>query len=167
MKKFRKKPVAVEAMQWTGNNTGIVMEWAGERRNPDTGELELTFVPLAYLRPKLWVAANSAWVEVEPDEWFIRDARGVYPCKPDIFEATYEPADTPARDEAAELRAALEMLLNACHRGGVNAGLTIEAVERAEALIAPSLTREQRVELARAAWREGLKHRLAASEEQP
>ncbi|MFA5626282.1 MAG: hypothetical protein WC965_02240 [Thiohalomonadaceae bacterium] len=108
MKKFRKKPVAVEAMQWTGNNTGAVMEWAGERRNPDTGELELTFVPLAYLRPKLWVAANSAWVEVEPDEWFIRDARGVYPCKPDIFEATYEPADTPARDEAAELRAALE-----------------------------------------------------------
>lgn len=72
-----------------------------------------------------------------------------------------------ARDEAAELRAALEMLLNACHRGGVNAGLTIEAVERAEALIAPSLTREQRVELARAAWREGLKHRLAASEGQP
>ena len=105
--RFHKKPVVVEAIQWTGSNTRAVMEWTGERRNPDTGGLELTFVPLAYPRPKLWVAANSAWVEVEPGEWFIRDARGVYPCKPDIFEATYEPADAPARDEAAELRAAL------------------------------------------------------------
>jgi len=30
----------------------------------------------------------------EPGDWIIRGVKGeVYPCKPDIFEATYEPVD--------------------------------------------------------------------------
>jgi len=67
--------------------------------------------------------------------------------------------------EANELRAALELLLNASHRGGYDSGLTLEAVERAEALIAPGLTQERRIELAHAAWLEGLKRRLTTFEE--
>lgn len=90
MKTYRKMPVEVEALQWTGNNNGAVMEWTGEHVDPDTGESVLTFVPLAYPRPRLWVAANQAWVAVEPGEWIIKDALGFYPCKPGIFAAVYE-----------------------------------------------------------------------------
>lgn len=90
--RYRKKPVEVEAIQWQGLGlgTGDVIDFAGTHPDPDSGEETLTFVPLAYPAPQLWVAANQAWVTVEPGEWLIRDARGVYPCKPDIFEQTYE-----------------------------------------------------------------------------
>ena len=38
----------------------------------------------------LYVAANSVWLGVETGEWILQDSKGVYPCKPDVFEATYE-----------------------------------------------------------------------------
>jgi hypothetical protein len=32
-------------------------------------------------------------MKVAPDDWIIRGVKGeLYPCKPDIFAATYEPA---------------------------------------------------------------------------
>jgi hypothetical protein len=35
--------------------------------------------------------------EARPGDWIIRGVQGeLYPCKPDIFEATYEPAEVPA-----------------------------------------------------------------------
>lgn len=87
--RYRKKPVEVEAVQWNGNNTPAVMEFVGNHV-ADNGDELLTFVPLAYPKPKLWVAANKSWIDVEIGEWFIRDSLGFYPCKPVIFETTYE-----------------------------------------------------------------------------
>ncbi|MFA7265116.1 MAG: hypothetical protein WC054_02290 [Candidatus Nanopelagicales bacterium] len=85
--RFRKKPVEVEAMQWTGSNRNALFDFTGglfgrvhpEDRTDDpdqTGEI--------------FVGANSVWVGVEDGEWIIHDSGGFYPCKPDIFEATYE-----------------------------------------------------------------------------
>lgn len=103
--RFRRKDDAlsvIEAIQWTGRNTGAVMEWVGEHRNHSTGGMELTFVPLGYPVPELWVEQRGAWVTVRPGDWFIQAAVGFYPCKPDIFAATYEPVGVRvvARDEA-------------------------------------------------------------------
>lgn len=39
---------------------------------------------------ELYVAANNAWLDIEIGEWIIKDSRGFYPCKPDIFAQTYE-----------------------------------------------------------------------------
>lgn len=35
----------------------------------------------------------EGWLKVSIDDWVIKGIKGeFYPCKPDIFEATYEPA---------------------------------------------------------------------------
>ena len=88
-KRYRKKPVVVEAMQWSEATHLSIQKWGAacyvidkEDRGDDpaaTGEL--------------WVAANSRWLPIRDGEWIIRDAAGYYPCRADIFEETYEPAD--------------------------------------------------------------------------
>jgi len=74
MPKFRKKPVVVEATQWF-----------------KMGD-----------HPKVEEAINGAPIImtlegphiVSPGDWIITGIKGEhYPCKPDIFEATYEPTE--------------------------------------------------------------------------
>jgi hypothetical protein len=82
MPKFRKKPVVIEAMQYTGRNAVAVMEWAGipEISEDLTGGIE--------------IATLEGTMRADPGDWVIRGVRGeLYPCKPDIFAATYEPAE--------------------------------------------------------------------------
>lgn len=99
--KYRKKPVEVEAIQWGGGNLSEVREFVGVMENmdgdastcrftapferDDDGEV-MWFDGLA----RLWVEANTSWLPIEVGEWIIRDSRGLYPCKPDIFEQTYD-----------------------------------------------------------------------------
>ena len=75
MPKFRKKPVIVEAVQWFGPQT----EHPGVASEDDSRYYVTTaHGQRAYL-------ARGDWIIAEPD------GRGYYPCKPDIFEETYEP----------------------------------------------------------------------------
>lgn len=81
--KYRKKPVVIEAMQWTGDNINDIWEWVGAgaiygptEANPD------------------WLRIITMEGEMRADlyDWIIRGVKGeLYPCKPDIFDATYEP----------------------------------------------------------------------------
>lgn len=76
MAKYRKKPIVIEAEQFTGNGSDPAGVW---RRAEDSSPYVVTIHDQrSYLSP-------GDWVLPEPD--------GVhfYPCKPDIFEATYEP----------------------------------------------------------------------------
>lgn len=78
--KFRKKPVVVEAVQWFkhGDHPAIV---ALATASPHCG----------------WIYTLEGGHVVSPGDWIITEVNGEhYPCKPDIFEATYEPieADT-------------------------------------------------------------------------
>jgi hypothetical protein len=102
----------VHAAQFTGENWAEIESWIGsgdaffeiaiEDRsdNPDA-------------TAKLFVAANGIWAPMEPGEWIIRDSHGFYPCKPDIFAATYEAAATPHAPDAALGRC---QALIQCHR---------------------------------------------------
>jgi hypothetical protein len=96
--RYRKKPVEIEAMQWSGDNYPQLHAWTGNRE--DGHEI----VAAAPHGLQLWVQANEAWLTLENGEWIIRDSRGFYPCKPDIFEQNYE----PATDETAEPSACSE-----------------------------------------------------------
>jgi hypothetical protein len=79
MAQFRKKPVVIEAVQWDGSNVSEIREFFG-------GFLEWGFRDTEFL-----LIAN-------PKDWIIKGIKGeFYPCKPDIFEATYEPVSQEAR----------------------------------------------------------------------
>jgi len=83
MPKFRKRPVVVEAMQFTGQNALAVWVFMGRddlARNPD---LHATDCPIIH--------TLEGDLHASPGDWIIRGVKGeFYPCKPDIFAATYE-----------------------------------------------------------------------------
>lgn len=80
MPTFRKKPVVIEA--WRVADGMAFPEGADIRRMP-TGS-----------RPPTWEvydALHNSWVTFELGDWIIKGVRGeFYPCKPDVFDETYE-----------------------------------------------------------------------------
>lgn len=83
MAKFRKKPVVIDAIQWSGDilDAQGVMEFAA-------GDA------VGFQGPNLVVYTLEGNMLASPKDWLIRGVKGeLYPCKPDIFEATYEPAE--------------------------------------------------------------------------
>lgn len=79
MPKFRKKPVVIDAVQYTGVNFDELEKFVGGDAEFRNGELV--------------IATLEGPLHASPNDWIIRGVKGeFYPCKPDIFEATYEPA---------------------------------------------------------------------------
>jgi len=98
MAKYRKKPVVIEATQWfkVGDHTEVVKlelsEW--QRNHPECisptchgcGSTE-------YETTHGYVGTLEGGHVVCPGDWIITGVQGErYPCKPDIFAATYEAA---------------------------------------------------------------------------
>lgn len=91
--KYRKKPVVVEAVQWIADEMLMkdVLEKFGGLRS--MGASSIGKGPGKTLIIKTLEGTMTA----EDGDWIIRGVKGeFYPCKPDIFEATYEPADISA-----------------------------------------------------------------------
>ncbi len=81
---FRKKPVVIEAIKWTGENADEVQAFL-HNGHPDAahGWVKGRFVEIGTLEG-LMVASVG--------DWIIKGVRDeFYPCKPDIFAQTYEP----------------------------------------------------------------------------
>lgn len=77
MAKYRKKPVIIEATQWFkhGDHPSIV-----------PGKLNG--------EPVYWIRTLEGDMFVTPGDYIITGVKGEhYPCKPDIFEMTYEAAE--------------------------------------------------------------------------
>jgi hypothetical protein len=83
MAKFRKKPVVIEAFEFR----------AGEERYEvaqDVNDGRVRYTE----EGTMLIQTLEGVMEAKPGDWIIRGVKGeLYPCKPDIFEATYEPAD--------------------------------------------------------------------------
>lgn len=83
MAKFRKKPVVIEAWQ---NDGSMMPDWVanaccGGEKIPGNGPL--------------FVTTLEGVMEARPGDWLILGVKGeVYPCKPDIFAATYDPEES-------------------------------------------------------------------------
>lgn len=104
--KFRKKPVVIEAVQFTlALRDAVVL---GEAVAP----YGIKCVSSSYHpgrrevhSAKFVVKTLEGDMEVSVDDWIIKGVKGeTYPCKPDIFEATYEPAEGPSEDFLAGMR---------------------------------------------------------------
>lgn len=81
MSKFRKKPVVIEAVQFTGDNITQIENLLG-------------FIVLGANRSNLQsfqIDTLEGSMRADVGDWIIKGVKGeLYPCKPDIFEATYE-----------------------------------------------------------------------------
>ena len=108
MAKFRKKPVVIEATQWFKNGDhpddnceifdagkgpfqgeGKVVRYF---RHPDVGEQHKCEHCGNIMHLHGWIDTLEGGHNVCPGDWIITGVKGEhYPCKPDIFEKTYEP----------------------------------------------------------------------------
>ena len=83
--KFRKKPVVIEAMRFTGGNVFEISRWAHEGLRPQSNSI------IRENMVGLDIVTLEGTMFASPGDWIIRGVKGeFYPCKSDIFEATYE-----------------------------------------------------------------------------
>lgn len=86
MKKYRKKPVVIEAMQLNRNFAEVIAKWVG-RENINSMGLGEFAEDSCYIGIKTLEGSMLA----NEGDYIIKGIKGeFYPCKPDIFEATYE-----------------------------------------------------------------------------
>lgn len=85
--KYRKKPVVIEAVQFNGEMTNELKCFLGKAR--------YTFYNLQTTRGSvLEINTLEGTMRASQGDYIIRGVHGeYYPCKPDIFEKTYEPVD--------------------------------------------------------------------------
>lgn len=77
---YRKKPVVIEAVQWTGDNLREIKEF-----------MEVDSVPYNAQKDSFLIKTLEGNHEASKGDWIIKGVKGeFYPCKPDIFELTYE-----------------------------------------------------------------------------
>ena len=91
--KYRKKPVVIEAVQYTRR-----FDWPEWFHDAVSGDIIRTYNTGKFQDPTAPCFAVIATLEgdmtVSENDWIIRGVKGEhYPCKPDIFEMTYEVAE--------------------------------------------------------------------------
>jgi len=78
--KFKKKPIIIEAIQYTGTEDSYkrICIFVGEKLNVARDKV-------------IWIPTLESPHEASPNDWIIKGIKGeFYPCKPDIFEQTYD-----------------------------------------------------------------------------
>ncbi len=77
--KFKKKPIVIEALMWKGDNFEQMVQFFGKFED--------------YFETKGFLVINTleGRHKTNKGDWVIKGIKGeFYPCKPDIFEQTYE-----------------------------------------------------------------------------
>jgi len=83
MGRYRRKPLVVEASQWVKPGDHPQVTAYCNQLGPVTGP-----------GPYGWIETLEGGHLVSSGDWIITGVKGErYACKPDIFSATYEPAD--------------------------------------------------------------------------
>lgn len=78
---YRKKPVVIDAVRWDGA-IATAVAFIKDEFSIDHGDNEALLIPTL-----------EGVMRCDVGDWIIRGVKGeYYPCKNDIFEATYEPA---------------------------------------------------------------------------
>jgi hypothetical protein len=78
---YRKKPVVIEAVQFRGDNWEQMGEFVGQKAS----------LAKKYGKDILLINTLEGEMRADMNDWIIKGVKGeFYPCKPDIFEQTYE-----------------------------------------------------------------------------
>jgi hypothetical protein len=80
VKKYRKKPVEIEAMQFNGWNFGEINDWI----------YNITGIYPAYYKETMIIKTLEGDMTANVGDYIIKGIKGeFYPCKPEIFKMTY------------------------------------------------------------------------------
>lgn len=91
MAKYRKKPVVVEAVRWTGSNLEEIRNFVGSDLIEECVELFDIKRTLKEMLVDIAIDTLEGTMRVDYGDYIIKGVQGeFYPCKPDIFEQTYE-----------------------------------------------------------------------------
>jgi len=90
MQKFRKKPVVIEAIQWEGDNLRQIIDFTGLHQSANKWTWQE--YEQVVKRDGLKIFTLEGKMNADIGDFIIKGVNGeFYPCKPDIFEKTYEP----------------------------------------------------------------------------
>lgn len=87
MPRYRKKPVEIEAQLWDGSfkSAGEIVDWIGVWGG------SAVHTDFTTVNPQISIKTLEGWIYASPGDYVIKGVQDeFYPCKPDIFEATYE-----------------------------------------------------------------------------
>jgi len=99
MTKYRKKPIVIEAVRWNGKNEREMFEFlelnSSEKFIVSDGKH--FYIDHNKVKGGLIIKTSEGDMRANKGDYIIKEPfdkeRKFYPCKPDIFEATYEPVD--------------------------------------------------------------------------
>ncbi|MFJ3037750.1 hypothetical protein [Streptomyces tendae] len=112
--RYRKKPIEVDTVQWTGDNEAEVQKFAGGARyfladvkaNPASDEPQATAV--------VYDRLHATWINVYTGQHIVRGVKGeLYPIAEDVLAETYERVDAAPPLPADEARTRLLQALDA------------------------------------------------------
>lgn len=92
--KWRKRPIVVDAVQWTGENPGEMSDFAGscfrqlpmEQRGTDQ-----------FWTAEVWDKLHRSWIDLGSTQWIIKGPRGeFYPMDDGVLRETYD--EVPEED---------------------------------------------------------------------
>jgi len=85
---FRKRPIEIQAVQWTGANEAELRLWCGPSMFGALGE---SIARDPEITAEVFDKLHCTWVGVKTGQWIIRGVKGeLYPIAEDVLAETYE-----------------------------------------------------------------------------
>lgn len=80
---YRKKPVVIEAFRWTGGHD--------QTEDPEWIINRIKMGQVSFADGRMYIKTLEGVMAADSGDYVIKGVQGeIYPCKPDIFEQTYE-----------------------------------------------------------------------------
>ena len=113
MAQYRKKPVVIEAIQFNGKNAEEIEQWSNN--NVKRGLVSEDTLTKVYLE----IETLEGTMTAQPNDYIIKGVSGeFYPCKPDIFEKTYDAETTSFKERLIKEHEELSDKLNKLYTFG-------------------------------------------------
>ena len=97
MAQYRKKPVVIEAIQFNGKNAEEIEQWSNN--NVKAGPASEDTLTRSYLE----IETLEGMMTAQQNDYIIKGVKGeFYPCKPDIFEQTYDAETTTFKERVVK-----------------------------------------------------------------
>ena len=110
--KYRKKPLCIDAIEWTGTNIDDLDQFMDHKA-------------YSIIDDQLYIETIEGTLQASKGDYVIRGIKGeYYPCKPDIFLETYEPVDNDKLNADKDLNTGIKPM--------VPLDIIIDAIEMAD-----------------------------------